>query len=45
VVRCPVAEFFRNHAAADLCVSSWCNLDFPLGEMLGTYAGEDTRPR
>jgi len=35
VVRCPVAELFRNNAAADLCVSSWCNLDFPLGEMLG----------
>jgi len=35
VVRCPVAEYFRAHDAADLCVSSWCNLDFPLGEMLG----------
>jgi hypothetical protein len=35
MVRCPVAEYFRNHHAADLCVSSWCNLDFPLGEMLG----------
>ena len=35
VVRCPVAEFFRAHNAADLCVNSWCNLDFPLGEMLG----------
>jgi ubiquinone biosynthesis protein len=35
VVRCPVAEYFRGHDAADLCVSSWCNLDFPLAEMLG----------
>jgi hypothetical protein len=35
VVRFPVAEYFRAHDAADLCVSSWCNLDFPLGEMLG----------
>ena len=35
VVHCPVAEFFRGHGAADLCVSSWCNLDFPLAEMLG----------
>jgi hypothetical protein len=35
VVRCPVAEYFRARDAADLCVSSWCNLDFPLGEMLG----------
>jgi L-2-amino-thiazoline-4-carboxylic acid hydrolase len=35
MVRCPVAEYFRSHDAADVCVSSWCNLDFPLGEMLG----------
>jgi ubiquinone biosynthesis protein len=35
VVRCPVAEYFRNQNAADLCVNSWCNLDFPLGELLG----------
>lgn len=34
VVRCPVAEYFRKNNAADLCVSSWCNLDFPLGELL-----------
>ena len=35
MVRCPVSEFFRSHNAADLCVSSWCNLDYPLGEVIG----------
>ena len=33
VLRCPVAEYFRARGAADLCVASWCNLDFPLGEL------------
>jgi hypothetical protein len=33
VVHCPVAEFFRARGAADLCVASWCNLDFPLSEL------------
>lgn len=33
VVRCPVASYFRDHDAADLCVAAWCNLDYPLGEM------------
>lgn len=33
VVHCPVAEYFRAHGAADLCVASWCNLDFPLSEI------------
>jgi ubiquinone biosynthesis protein len=33
VIRCPVAAYFREHGAADLCLASWCNLDFPLGEM------------
>jgi hypothetical protein len=35
VVQCPVSELFRSHNAADLCVGSWCNLDYPLGEALG----------
>ena len=33
--RCPVAEFFRKHDAADLCVATWCELDFPLAEKWG----------
>ncbi len=33
VVRCPVAGYFREHGAADVCVASWCNLDYALGEM------------
>jgi hypothetical protein len=33
VVRCPVAEFFRAQGAADLCLASWCNLDYALAEM------------
>ncbi len=33
VVRCPVATYFREHDAVDLCVAAWCNLDYALGEM------------
>jgi hypothetical protein len=33
VVHCPVASYFRERGAADLCVASWCNLDFALSEM------------
>jgi hypothetical protein len=33
VVRCPVAEYFRQQGATDLCVAAWCNLDFALGEV------------
>ena len=32
VVHCPVASYFRERGAADLCLASWCNLDFPLSE-------------
>ena len=35
VRRCPVAEYFRAQGLADLCVESWCNLDFPLAEKWG----------
>jgi hypothetical protein len=35
IVRCPVAEYFHMHGAADLCVGSWCNLDYALAEMQG----------
>jgi hypothetical protein len=33
VVRCPVAIYFRENGAADLCMAAWCNLDYPLGEL------------
>ena len=33
VVHCPVASYFREHGATDLCVASWCNLDFALSEL------------
>ncbi len=33
VVHCPVAAFFGAQGAADLCIASWCNLDYPLAEM------------
>jgi hypothetical protein len=35
VLRCPVADYFRTQDAADLCTSSWCNLDYPLAELTG----------
>lgn len=31
--RCPVAEYFREYGASDLCVGTWCNLDFALAEL------------
>ncbi|MGB7288239.1 MAG: AarF/UbiB family protein, partial [Salaquimonas sp.] len=33
--KCPVAEFFSNHDASDLCTATWCELDFPLAEKWG----------
>lgn len=33
VVHCPVAAYFREHDAVDLCVAAWCNLDYALGEI------------
>jgi hypothetical protein len=35
MLRCPVAGYFRAQGAADLCVASWCNLDYALAEMWG----------
>jgi hypothetical protein len=35
--RCPVAEYFRREEASDLCIGTWCNLDFPLAEMWGGW--------
>ena len=33
VVHCPVATYFRDRGAVDLCVASWCNLDYTLSEL------------
>jgi hypothetical protein len=32
VYKCPAAEFFKKHNRSDLCIASWCNLDFPLAD-------------
>ena len=34
-VKCPVAEFFASHNASELCVQTFCRLDFPLAETWG----------
>lgn len=36
-VKCPVAEFFASQNASELCVQTFCRLDFPLAE---TWGGE-----
>ena len=36
-VKCPVAEFFASHDASELCVQTFCRLDFPLAQ---TWGGE-----
>jgi hypothetical protein len=35
MLRCPIADYMRDNEAADLCVGTWCNLDFALAEMWG----------
>jgi ubiquinone biosynthesis protein len=34
-LKCPVAEFFASHNASELCVQTFCRLDFPLAETWG----------
>lgn len=34
-VKCPVAEFFASHNASELCVQTFCRLDFPLAQTWG----------
>lgn len=34
-VKCPVAEFFASQNASELCVQTFCRLDFPLAETWG----------
>lgn len=33
VFRCPVAELMKTNSASELCVQSWCNVDFGLVEI------------
>lgn len=35
VVRCPIALYFREKQATDLCQAAWCDLDYGLAEMWG----------
>ena len=37
MLRCPIADYMRGNEAADLCVGTWCNLDFALAEMWGGH--------
>jgi len=34
-VKCPVAEYFASQNASELCVQTFCRLDFPLAETWG----------
>ena len=34
-MKCPVAEFFASHDASELCVQTFCRLDFPLAQTWG----------
>lgn len=34
-MKCPVAEYFARHDASELCVETWCKLDFPLATQWG----------
>ena len=34
-IKCPVAEFFASHDASELCVQTFCRLDFPLAQTWG----------
>ena len=45
-LKCPVAEYFCSHHLPELCVNTWCQLDYPLArqwgaelERIGTIAG------
>jgi L-2-amino-thiazoline-4-carboxylic acid hydrolase len=35
MLRCPVADYLASNGAGDLCVGTWCNLDYPLARMWG----------
>ncbi len=35
-LKCPVAEYFHSHNASELCVNTWCKLDYPLARQWGS---------
>jgi ubiquinone biosynthesis protein len=35
VKRCPVAELMISKGVSDLCIQSWCEVDFGLVEIIG----------
>lgn len=35
--KCPVAKFFKDYNASDLCVQTWCALDYPLAQKWGGH--------
>lgn len=35
--KCPVATFFGKHDASQLCVQTWCALDYPLAQKWGGH--------
>ncbi len=37
MLRCPVAEYLHTQEASDLCIGTWCDLDFALAEMWGGW--------
>ena len=39
MLHCPVAEYLAAQGASDLCVGSWCNLDYALAQMWGWAPG------
>lgn len=43
VLRCPVAEYFVERGLGEVCVETWCNLDFPLAEQWGARLERDTQ--
>ncbi len=41
VFKCPSAEFFEEHELSELCVRSWCDLDYPLAKIWGVDLKRD----
>lgn len=35
-LKCPVAEYFRSQNKSELCVNTWCKLDYPLARQWGS---------
>jgi len=42
VRRCPTADYFRSRDLGELCVESWCNLDFELARSWGAELHRST---